>query len=155
MSGRLIFPAEVGPVSDDNGMLLAKTAANFQNVFGFFSGNERIAGIAARRDFRLNIDYHIIPANPDDIKRYLHILHPERIYILYLENKEHSLIIRQRLPEHQSLFPFLNSIGDLRLDAGIFDADPGLGAAGRSKPGKNKQKRKKQYFAHSTVSLKD
>src|SRR5215216_7163308 len=63
----------------------------------------------------LNVDYAAFSVDVGDGEWDKGILHPEREYLLLLEDKEHSCILRQSTPAHKPRLPLLRRVSYLYM----------------------------------------
>src|SRR5215216_6073152 len=61
----------------------------------------------------LDVDYAAFSVDIGDGERDKGILHPEREYLLLLEDKEHSCLLRQSTPAHKPRLPLLRRVSYL------------------------------------------
>ena len=97
---------------------------NLQNVSSIFRGRyrrtwlENLAwlGVAAY------VDYLLVGIYPYDIYGKLHVLHPEGVYVFFLEYEQHAFVGVQLVPSNKAIFAFLLSHCRLDFKADVFDA---------------------------------
>ena len=63
----------------------------------------------------MNLEEFSVRGEISDIEWNSGILHPELLRPRLLENEEHALSVCQRIPVHETLFPFLRFRGKFRL----------------------------------------
>jgi len=75
-----------------------------------------IIALRANRDIPFDMRHPFFPVNPNEIKRDLGVLHPECPALGLAEKKEHSVVLLEVVPVHESDRALERCIGDFGLD---------------------------------------
>lgn len=140
-------------------VFFCKPAIHFNDILRPSSGRVKRAGISYAGYSMLNIDDGPFTIRKNNVQRDQGILHPERQFLLALENKQHPIILPQAIPKHQSRLPFRIRVRNLRKNShisrfrdkgksrGFFPGDKKYAC------NKNNKQGKKKYFFHRKLKL--
>ena len=77
-----------------------------------------IIALRANRDIPFDMRHPLFAVNPNEIERDLGILHPESPGLGLAEEKEHSVVLLEVVPIHESDGALEGRVGDFGLDGG-------------------------------------